>query len=80
MIPEELQDLRARGWMLRVTEWTFGVQCCAFHRSWPARWGVVSPWRGTEAEAWADVAAGVVKVEAEMQAELEAGKAARAEP
>jgi hypothetical protein len=61
-------QMRRKGWMLRMTEWVEGYQCAAFHRSHPQRWAVISAWRNREADAWAEVAAGVKAKDAERLA------------
>lgn len=46
-----LTDLRGRGFMLRMTEWTEGFQCGAVLRA-DTRVAFFSGWRRSELDAW----------------------------
>jgi hypothetical protein len=50
-----VQDLlQDAGFMIRMTEWHDGFQCCAFFRT-DVRIGAVTAWMKTEREAWLEL-------------------------
>jgi hypothetical protein len=49
---EIVERIRSQGFMVRLTEWHEGWQAGAFHRRHPAKYCAVTPWAGSEIEAW----------------------------